>query len=75
MDHEKVFAYCENLCLEETMTKEQIMDEFDERDTDISSLNRSVADLGTNKLDKSTISSGTSNPSGGSNGDIYFKYS
>ena len=27
------------------------------------------------KLDKSTITSGTSNPSGGSDGDIYFKYS
>lgn len=68
MDHEKVFAYCENLCLEETLTKEQIMDKFEERDTDISSLR-------TNKLDKSTISSGTSNPSGGNDGDIYFKYS
>ena len=28
-----------------------------------------------NKVDKSSITAGTSDPSGGSNGDIYFKYS
>lgn len=28
-----------------------------------------------NKFDKSSITAGTSDPSGGSNGDIYFKYS
>lgn len=27
-----------------------------------------------NKLNKNAISSGTANPSGGNNGDIYFKY-
>lgn len=26
MGHEKVYAFCENLCKEETMTKEQIKD-------------------------------------------------
>ena len=38
---------------------------------DISTLDNTV----NNKLDKSKITRGTSNPSGGSDGDIYFKYS
>lgn len=29
MEHEKVYAFCENLCEEETMTKEQIETKID----------------------------------------------
>ncbi|MCQ2978227.1 MAG: hypothetical protein MJ245_00320 [Clostridia bacterium] len=31
MAHEKVYAFCENFCKEETMTKEQIEDKIDDK--------------------------------------------
>ena len=34
-----------------------------------------ISNLSTNKLDSSKISRGTSDPTGGTDGDIYFKYS
>lgn len=51
---------------------------FSDIEEDISTINNNISNLQTTvngKLDSSKISYGTSNPSGGSNGDIYFKYS
>ena len=47
---------------------------FTEFDGVLQGINKSIEDLGTNKLNASRITMGTEEPSGGQDGDIYFKY-
>lgn len=47
---------------------------FSEFEGTLQTIDTSIETLGTSKLDASRISMGTSEPSGGKNGDIYFKY-
>ena len=47
---------------------------FSEFEETLGTIDGSIEQLATNKLDSSRIRMGTNNPSGGKNGDIYFKY-
>lgn len=98
MAHDKVYAICENMCLEETYTKNKIDNELANKANSNhthswdnitgkpstfppSSHNhddRYYTETEVNNLlngKQKTISYGTSEPSGGNDGDIYLKYS
>lgn len=89
MAHNKVFSVCEDQCLEEAFTKEELQNQFSDVNTALTALQTalnekaSTAQLNVNvqnlnnaiagKVSKTSITYGTGNPSGGSDGDIYFK--
>ena len=47
---------------------------FTEFEGSLQDINKDIEDLDVNKFNASRITMGTGNPSGGQNGDIYFKY-
>lgn len=64
---------------EEAYTKQQIDSQMSTVNTQISSANSSISTLQTNVSNltsqkQNKITSGTAEPSGGSNGDIYIQY-